>query len=333
MTAWSFMAKFLIVFGLLASAIPAAASENCFSKSTFNVVQFLKEGMAQKNLWTGFDPSSVQIAIKATEENSLFLLQVEASAFSAAQVEYQECPEDSALKKISISSNFPALANGIFTFVFPGDLENEAISAISSASKQPVIIISIAQSPHLPTIKEKDFARILTHESFHMVHQFFGGFSKMTDAQNHPRDFYKDCLKDMHWNFAHAKEMLLVEKIRKNWTRISEAGLKNIVLQIIQIHSQFKTGSKAFFCSEHSGFWERLEGTAHYIDIETALNLGLFHEIPASETRDGSADSFFYKTGGTYSLILKRLYPAADWQKRINEGENPFQVLKKLTTL
>lgn len=314
--------SFAIIFSGLAHAEP------CFQGTEQQTVRTLQEGLKQENLWVGFNLKNVPVALRTNTDAKIVLLNLSQEILDQNQISYQTCSEDSSALSVELQPDFPAIPNGVYDFVFPGNSTHQFISTLAAVLKQPVIVFSIAE-PNGSKFSAKDLARILIHESFHMAHQFFGGFV-ITDADKHPRDFYETCKVNAVWSPNLDAELKVLKEIRENWSTYSATQLLAEAEKATSLRNDFIKENPMDTCYSHLNFWERIEGTAHYIDLMTGLNLGAYSNFPASDSMEGGPDSFFYGTGGTYSILLSRLFPKENWQSRINSGEGPFQVLQDL---
>lgn len=317
-----------IVLGIAITLSSLANAETCFQSTEQETVKILQKALGQKNLWDGFDLEKVPVALKTNNPAKIILLNLNQEVLNQNQISYQSCDDNSSAFAVNIPSGFPTIPNGIYDFVYPGKSTHHIISNLASALRHPVIIFSITE-PNGSNFPVKDLARILIHESFHMAHQFFGGFV-MTEAGRHPRDFYETCKLNKAWLHNLESEQLLFKEIRDNWTKYSEPELLAEAAKLVSRRSEFIKINPADDCYSHLNFWERVEGTAHYTDLMTGLNLGAYQDFPAGDSMAGGPDSFFYGTGGTYAILLLRLFPNENWQSRINSGEAPFQVLDDL---
>lgn len=317
-----------VVIGIAIIFSSLAHAEPCFQSSEQLIVKTLRQGLQQKNLWDGFKIEKVPVALRTNNSAKIILFNLNQEALKQNQISYEICADDSSAFAVAIPSDFPAIPNGIYDFVFPGNSTHQVISNLASALKHPVIIFSVAE-PNASKFPAKDLARILIHESFHMAHQFFGGFV-MTEAGKHPRDFYETCKLNTDWLHNLESEQALLKEIRDNWTKYSDTELLAQAEKVTSLRSDFIKTNPADDCYSHLNFWERVEGTAHYIDLVTGLNLGAYPNFPSGDSMAGGPDSFFYGTGGTYSILLLRLFPNENWQSRINSGEGPYQVLQEL---
>lgn len=84
---------------------------------------------------------------------------------------------------------------------------------------------------------------------------------------------------------------------------------------------------------------ERSEGTAHYVETETMSAsklwtkmdvLGRYRDLLRDDSSIPGNFGTWYATGGAQCIALERLDPSGLWQKEIEAGASPEDVLKRL---
>jgi hypothetical protein len=325
------MISTIILLGTFVSPANAIALPliRCFDIPETDIISTIRKALATKNLWAGLNADAVQVALVKDGSDKVYFLQVANEVYASAHIDFGHCSESASVTYVQKTSKFGSIPNHVYTYVFPGNMDFEAASTVASNSKHPVIVFNISLPPTFPGMDSNMIARVLLHESFHMGYQFFGGFDLKT-IQAHPRDFYTECIKDVGWKSAHEAEMAVVNEIRRSWNDITNDEIIDAGKKISAIRRSLPDSSIGFDCFQHANAWERIEGTAHFIDIETALGLGQYSKILYGDLSEGETDSYFYKTGATYCLILERLFGKFQWQKMIDVGASPFEVLTQL---
>jgi hypothetical protein len=302
-----------------------AHARHCFQQSEQHIITTLQKALKQENLWDGFNIKKVPVALRTNDLSTIILLNLDQEFLKQSQISFQACTENPTALQLDIGPDFPTIPNGFYNFIFPGNSTHQIISTLAALLKHPILIFSIAE-PTGSKFPANDLARILIHESFHMAHQFFGEFD-MSEASQHPRDFYETCKTNEAWLENLDTELQILKNIRDNWVQYSDDKILVEAQKAIRLRNNFIFANPDDTCYSHLNFWERVEGSAHYIDLVTGLNLGAYESFPAN---GDPRNSFFYHTGATYSILLLRFFPKENWQSRINSGLGPAEVLKDL---
>ncbi len=308
-----------------------ADSQKCLTdRETANYLK-IKEANELPNIWKRFSVFEVPTALQASRGDVLYLMNVSEANLQSIGAQYEPCEDHAGLFRVTVSIQFPAIQNTIYEYIFPNLSTHEVLSQISTSLGKPLLLLSIRPSPLLPEPLADFLARTYVHEAFHLAFQYSGSFILNLNEGNFPsHDILKPCQAHPDWLSFHELENSILKNIRKAGAEFSLDQLRSEVLRLMEIRDRSWSEAVQTQCMDLQSFWERIEGTAHYMDLKVGLAIHSFDAYPAFEGLDGEAHQFFYFQGATYALILDRLFPDVNWQARVEAGETPFAVLSDL---
>jgi hypothetical protein len=271
-----------------------------------------------RKVWPGFENESIVYGfVKPSKHLVIFGLTHEEMRRSG--VPFNTCQESSTNNEVFVIQEAPSPANGLYDLFFPeiGETVN-SIMLLAFAAKKVVLSIQIPNRYGLPS---KSVAAIAIHESFHGVYQINSGKFIIDNPQ--PRDFLEGCRNVQIWNQSVVKQNQSLVNFIKNPQNAK------IALETSEfIRSERKSLEKdplARACLSAQRFWERIEGTAHFVQTASSIEAG-FLDFPALQEMyelklNGPkiSDGFFYLSG---DLLIRLLIwnGVKDWSYKIDQG-------------
>lgn len=276
--------------------------------------------------WKGFETQSAPIVMMTSVPNVYPVLNTSLDVLHKLGVKTALC-SDATEHSAIIEQSIAMPENSIFEFYKPDDKRGNVISHLSAQLKKVVLFLSLSNLKNIPV---DGYARVAIHEAFHAMYQFYGGFHfAFEDFLKFKRENAVLCSNTILKNELD-EELRLLREIKNKWSVLSSKQIQELAVRALQIRNNSKD-KFAKECYENFSFWERIEGTAHYVDIKVGVFLGLYpiEKIPMPDCLDSSKE-MFYETGAAYSLILDRLFPESDWQAKVEEGASLSDILNEM---
>lgn len=299
------------------------------------------------NPWKTYSPTKSKAMVRILGlENKFLALNFRSDLLTAAQVKYKKCA-NTPLNLVEIqdsSLKFPdenLLGLQFFTLCGSNRFQcrgHENLNQISSGETIGVFKIPIQIWP-LPTDFEgfyrnspETFARIKIHEMFHDFQ-----FDKWSNLNNLPtREELSTCAENTAWKVTAQKEM-------KYWSHLIDSGhpFDVPISQIVELLKtrKFLNDPEAFKCWKKWEAWERIEGTAFFVEQAARLNSKI-NELPQINLElkimldqfDGLSSGIpgrepYYSTGGILCHLLQKNMKNSPWQNKIESGLTPAEII------
>ena len=292
--------------------------------------------------WRNFHPEILHFAFGSNSSQDVFYYKFKKEDFDrVGVVANQELNSpDWFFGKLK---DLPDVPNGIYA---PQVQKPAGNSLEQLASAIRMSFIYLWAEPSLPGVSftHEEIARIALHESFHMQYQFGGGFKN--PSVNFDRTYLDKCALNKQWLRSITSEFSDEQSILAQWDSISDLDLKSKVLTIIKRRHADDSNVDQKFCWDATRYWERIEGTAYFVEsigaqragfiTEPQLNIELAKYLlktsssvsagtPPSQTgvKDLINPGFFYGTGALYSRVVSRLQPGSRYESLIENGLSP----------
>lgn len=278
--------------------------------------------------WTGFELNRGPIILFSSVEKVHPVLNISNDDLKRLGFNLSACNDVLGLTAVIGEEVEPPSQNPIYEFYKANDPRGNMVSRIAAQQNRTALYMSTRKLE-----KDKDgnpvklppivSARTAIHESFHSMFQFSGGFQfNFSDFTKFRRDIAVKCSTEL------AKPEIEVLKSAINqWKNLSDNDLRTLISRALELRRSV-VNEEAKACYQNFAFWERIEGTAHFVDIKTARFLQGSESVPVFDILDGQ-NEFFYFTGSTYARALERLFPESEWQREVNEGRLLHEILAR----
>jgi len=177
--------------------------------------------------------------------------------------------------------------------------------------------------------RENEAALILVHELFH-AHEKWGDPPVFG-----PREVAFNCASNPEWKSAILAEINDWRREGPSILRMSAASARALARAILE-HRQ----SSPRECWQQFGYWERIEGTAMYVESMAGFDSGVLSikrdPIKLGEMFGAASDPAsedwepFYATGNLLCRLMRVIDPSLAWQARIETGVTPETALGEI---
>lgn len=305
----------LIVCILLFHGIAYGA--DCFDAIGNEGASLAIEINQHRDVWAGYEKERIIYAFSDGRQNKTILVDVRESELTAANISYERCQFKAMSDSFLIKEPITLPANGLYDIRVTPKPGQDALGTFVTTNLAPIIQIKI---PNDFGFSHTQVARIAIHEGFHGVYQFSSGHFKIENPQ--PRDFLKNCRQVKAWNDSTSlQNALLIRSLGEN----NQVVLKDLWNELSRMRYELSSDVSAKACLDAQRFWERIEGTAHFVETESAYNLGISSidqikaELTAQLEPPELSDSFFYYSGNALIRIARSLGINA-WSEKIDQG-------------
>lgn len=333
------MGKGLLIFLSLYVQFANASEDTvtCFEKNELELAREVRAAVNTKGrpYWSNEKLYENPVVLLPASQKAYPVLHVEKAQLESFGFAVKPCKEDVSFIAL-VQEEIPAPANGSFDFYFENDQRNNAVGRIARSLSKFSMAYSLTPAWPEP-VPRGTVARVAAHEAFHGAFQFSGGFTTdIEEFKKHPRKKAMICseaAEESVWQRTFLQEVSLLQSMRTDWYNLSSAQIRERAISMLNLRVN-ATDPYTKECYDHLSFTERIEGTAHYVDLLSGLRVNAFekNQMPAKEPLDGGPTMRFYATGAMQCRILERLFPN-QWQERVNRGERPADILAELLGL
>lgn len=283
---------------------------NADIESIAQIIQF-------RSLWPGFEQQRFPFAISNGSSTTLFGFGE--TEIHSAKVTFKPCrlPSPAMPAAFDILDLVTPPLNGLFDIRFLSQPGTDALSKLVSTHQAPLIQIKSLNDFGFPS---STVARTALHEGFHGIYQFSRGGFKIGPVM--PRNFLIECRQNQVWaNSVIAQN----EVLNQSLTEADPSRLQSIWNSIRSMRRQLAQNASTTSCLDSLRFWERIEGTAHYIETEAAIQANLMSpselrsEVEALLGQPRLPDNFFYASGSTLIRLAKSI-SVTNWSTQIDSG-------------
>ncbi len=314
----SMIKKITILFVLIFTFSQRAFCNACFDSTAGESMSKILSIMQFRNVWPGFEHSRLVLFISDVNAKNTIVLGATEDELKKSSLKYEACEMQGQVDKgYNIKEPIAAPKNGVYDIRLLSQPGADAIGVFAVSISSPIIQIKI---PNDYKLNDEVMSRVLIHEGFHGLYQFSANGFKRENPQ--PRDFLAGCLLKNDWkNALIAQSQILAASLKET----DQIKLKANWQAILQLRNNLKNNSETKFCIEAQNFWERIEGTAHFVETEAAYLQGILaidglqQELSDKLLQDTTSDSFFYYTGDAF-LRLVRANGISDWNSKIDQG-------------
>jgi len=283
--------------------------------------------------WQGYDTKGHGLVLLTSNPKAFPVVNIEKRELDVLRVHTELC-EDAPEFIAIVDEIIETPGNKLYQFYRPIDPQRDGLSRIAAGLKKPVVSLNIDKSAFNGQIKNDFYVAVAIHEPFH-IFQFGGGFQFPGQASDgvkfwakHPRDFTQ-CNQINAWAQAIEGELKTLKQLGVEWYSLSVEKIRERATFALSYRAQLKSEQEKK-CYENFAHWERIEGTAHFLDLKTGLLMKSFTKSQIDSSMDGASGEPFYQTGAMYCRILERLFPDIGWQEEISQGKSPDEVLSRL---
>ncbi len=306
----------LLLF-LLFSFYSIVNAESCYKDSQRLEIESVLEISRFRNVWTGYDEQKFLFVFSNALDGSTLVAGASEAELSVANINFDVCEPIGGQSIFKINSPVNIPENGLYDIRLPDQPGTDVLGKYVIANKQS--IIQIKQSNDFG-FSNTQVARVAIHEGFHGVYQFFSGKFKVSDPQ--PREFLETCVANETWQLSTIKQNRL---LAQSLVEVDLASLKDKLSQILNERNKLLSNDEAASCLKAQRFWERLEGSAHFVETEAALKSGILSqsdfktEMETTLEDSKLSDDFFYKSGNALIRLILAIYGPSAIQQ-INQG-------------
>lgn len=314
-------------------------SQNCFAISCLTDQDSAKDLAAvikitqNSPLWSTYALSGSELGFVPVNGKDLLIFNISSAAVLSLGIPMLSCDESPKLFLLK-NSNPPAPPVHSFGLFKPNSPGTSILGKLATATKWPILTFPLPLTTPDGLVAPEDFARLIIHEGFHMQYQFNSGFILPSSIPN--LGFISDCLKIDSWSRAVETEYRTALELRTTLDGLSNEALKAILVPLIVARQRSLQDPESSQCWISTKFWERLEGSAYFFETQNAQAAGLYtptNNDPSYKFPQVVSDTnpeFYYMTGNLYFYALKRLSSDRKWQKLVDEGASPSDLLTEL---
>lgn len=276
----------------------------CPSVDQITEIQVALKIQEYKRVWPGF--SKTRLVFAFTDKASALTQFIGATEDEITKlgIEPKKCQIAEGVSSFEVPGA-PLPTNGLFDIRMTKNPGSDILGSYVAENNQTLIQI---QQPNNYGFDSVTVARTVIHEAFHGTYQFSSSSFKVGTVE--PREFLKNCSKNSLWVKSTLKQFLLLsESLETNDQSRLEA-----LLEAIQTERRILAQDpEALSCLKAQRFWERLEGSAHYVESESAIQAGLITptellvEVNKVLLAQEITDGFFYRSGSTLIRLLVKI--------------------------
>lgn len=272
-----------------------------------------------RSVWAGFESIKTTYGFTDKETGHTILLGIEPSVLDASEVTYTSCRIGEELEAYSLLTTATLPRNGLYDIRMPSAPGTGILGMVVKGSQQVLVQI---QQPNAFDFSEHQVARAALHESFHGAYQFSSGKFSM-NLEVKPREFIKQCKEVLGWEDSVIKQNFLLNEALSSNDRDTK---KRLLLEIQELRYTLALNVDTKECVDSLKFWERIEGSAHYVETEATLKLGLLTysqflgEIEPKLLSLELSDGIFYYSGSSLIRLIRDI-GVLNWSSLIDKGQ------------
>ncbi len=342
------LAVFLILTASLSQASLKTSTATQCDPDVLTHVKSLEKSLNTPEPWPTIPRSDFRTAFIGSDER-VYLFGYSTNDIVGSGIRAKSCENNAKLFHLE-SDTSAVLKSKPFGFLEPKDwlLESNRSPESNSMYFSDFPLITYTQKPlfviSTPFPYPSDFEsfafstfeeRAAVHENFHEFQIKL--FKNVTpDGSRNLRP----CFADAHWTQALSDEFLDWSLLANDLAQLEKPEILNTVKRIIDRRFAHGQTANQKHCWQTVASWERMEGTAQYVETSGSFAAGyggridmwsVFEELGAEylKPRPGRLE-FFYVTGARLCRVLDRLTGAKEWQIAIQAGKSPIEVLREI---
>lgn len=312
------MKKMLLMFVLMSvSSGNFAQGAECFDSFGKEGARLAIQIGLYRNVWSGYEAQRFVYAFSNKKLDQTVLIGAPEEDLVSANMSYERCELDEGIESYFIHGSIDYPENGLFDIRYNNDPGADALSKFVIVNATAITQIAL---PNAKGLNHKQVARTAIHEAFHGVYQFSSGRFKFYNPQ--PRDFLVECRQNKVWNNSViAQNKLLLQAVKET----DNTALRTIWAKIKSMREELDRDISNRDCLDSQRYWERIEGTAHFVETESAHKIGLIsfedieNEMKNELNRPQLSETFFYYSGNIL-IRMARSLGIENWSGKIDQG-------------
>jgi hypothetical protein len=260
----------------------------------------------------------VVYAFSNEELQQTVIIEVHEEELKLSGISYKACRFLDSIPAFIVNGGVNPPPNGVYSIRLPASPGDDLLGRFVTMNSTPVIQLKL---PDDYGLNHRQFARMAIHEAFHGVYQFYSKLFQIGKVQ--PRDFVKTCQQIETWKTSVLAQNKLISRALRDGKREVILGTWNDIRRMREQLSGESPSLKA--CVDAQRFWERIEGTARFVDSESAILSGiltldaLYSEHAKQLEQEPICEDFFYSSGDALIRIARSL-EIGNWSHKIERG-------------